>query len=98
MVLYLFADERTITILDTLLYVSPIVIVQFLILSKALRLCGWHKTACSLPLIPQITVLLDNTFVSFSRHAAEYSVITMIIMYVLLLISAYKVFFCNERK
>ena len=79
-------------ILDTLFYVSPVVVVEFLILSKILRLCSWHRTACVLPLIPQVTVILDYTFVSFSEHVAEYSIATFSIMCILLLVAAYNVF------
>lgn len=92
MFFYWFASETVLAILDTLFYVSPIVVVQFLVLSKSLRLCKWHKTACSLPLIPQVTVVLDHTFVKFSENVAIYSVATMMIMSVLLLIAAYNVF------
>lgn len=92
MFFYWFASETVLAILDTLFYVSPIVVAQFLVLSKSLRLCKWHRTACSLPLIPQITVVLDHTFVNFSENVAIYSVATMMIMSVLLLISAYNVF------
>lgn len=68
MCFYWFANETVLTILDTLFYVSPVVIVQFLILSKALKLCKWHKTACALPILPQITVVLDRTVVIFSDN------------------------------
>lgn len=92
MVFYLFSDDAVVNILDTLFYVSPVVVVQFLILSRSLRLCKWHKIACSLPIVPQIMVILDRTLLFFSERAAEVSVAAMILMSVLLLIAAYNVF------
>ena len=93
MVFYLFADESTLTALDTLFYVSPLVVAEFLVLSYALRLCKWHRMACLLPLIPQIMVGLDSTFLFFSGRVAVYSIVTLAIMSALLLIAAYNVFF-----
>lgn len=92
MVFYLFSSDVVIKILDTLFYVSPVVIVYSLVLSKLLRLCVWHKTACILPLIPQVLVILDRTFILFSQSAMIICVSSMAIMCVLLLISAYHVF------
>lgn len=92
MAFYWFANETVLRILDTLFYVSPVVVAQFLILSKSLRLCAWHRTACLLPLIPQITIVLDNTVVVFSKNVALFSIASMAFMSVLLLIAAYNVF------
>lgn len=93
LVMYLFASDSVITILDTLLYVSPIVVVGNLIESKILELCNWHKTACILPLFPQINILIDRYFYEFSVNAVKAHLIMVIIMSVLLLIAAYNVFF-----
>lgn len=97
MILYLYASETVVTILDTLLYVSPIMVIQFLILSRILKLCHWHKLACILPLFPQVPVILDHTIVKFSERAVDVHVITMMTMSFLLLISAYKVFFYGRK-
>lgn len=51
-VIYFFGSDTASSICDTLLYVSPITIASFLVLSSVLRLCKWHKTACVIPLIP----------------------------------------------
>lgn len=98
MVLYLFAGDSTIRILDTLFYVSPIIVVQFLILSRLLKLCRWHKAACILPVTPQVPILLDRTVLKLSETAVEINIITIMIMTILLLVAAYKTFFGDERK
>lgn len=93
MVCYWFANERMLKILDSLFYISPVVVLQFLVLSRSLRLCKWHKMACTLPLIPQVAVLLDSTVMTFSENIARAGVILMAVMSALLLLAAYKVFF-----
>lgn len=97
MFFYLYAGEEVVAVLDTLFYVSPVMVIQFLALSRILRLCSWHRLACALPLFPQISILLDRTVVIFSERAVETHIITTMIMALLLLISAYKVFFYGRR-
>ena len=92
MVLYFFADESNLVVLDTMFYVSPSVSAEFLVLSKILRLCRWHKLTCALPIFPQVLVLLDHTAVYFSLIAARLAIITTMAMAVLLLYAAYRVF------
>lgn len=43
--MYLICDESALRILDTLFYVSPIVVCAFLVESHILKLCKWHKAA-----------------------------------------------------
>ena len=97
MVFYLYASEEVMAVLDSLFYVSPVIVIQFLMLSRVLRLCRWHKLACALPMFPQVPVVLDHTVVFFSERAVEIHVITMMVMSFLLLISAYKVFFYGRK-
>lgn len=92
---YQSADENTLSILDTLFYVSPMIVAVHLVYSKILRLCAWHKTACALPVIPQVFTLIDYYVVSFSEVEAYAFNIMIISMAVLLLFAAYKVFFSN---
>lgn len=93
MIFYLFVDGPIISILDTLFYVSPVVVVQSLVLSNLLKLCFWHKIACTLPIAPQVPVVLDNTVISLSGLAALINITTTMIVAIILLIAAYNVFF-----
>ena len=93
MIFYLFVDGPIISILDTLFYVSPVVVVQSLVLSDLLKLCFWHKIACALPIAPQVPVVLDNTVISLSGLAALINITTTMIVAIILLIAAYNVFF-----
>lgn len=92
MVLYLFVSENARYVLDTLLYVSPIVVLGFLFLSTILELCKWHKTACSLPIFPQILVFIDQYVIDLTQIESYISIATPIVMGVLLLYAAYNVF------
>lgn len=92
MVLYLFVSENARYVLDTLLYVSPIVVLGFLFLSIILELCKWHKTACSLPIFPQILVFIDQYVIDLTQIESYISIATPIVMGVLLLYAAYNIF------
>ena len=92
MLLYLFCSDGIIKFCDMMFYVSPVTIVAFLILSKLLRLCIWHKTACVLPILPQAVALLDFYVLRFPWSVSVSIIIMSIVMFALLLIAAYNVF------
>lgn len=92
---YPFVSYESSRALDTLFYISPTVIIINLIESKILKLCKWHKTACLLPLIPQIIIFIDAHIVRFTTSAVYLCIGTFLVMLILFLISAYKVFFSN---
>lgn len=92
LILYLFASEEVLTILDTLLYVSPIIIICMIVESKVLKLCRWHKTACTLPAIPQINILIDRYIYEFSIRAEIIHLSIILLMSILLLVASYNVF------
>ena len=97
LLLYPVCSENVLSVLDTLFYVSPLVVFWFLVESSILRLCRWHKMACVLPLIPQIFVFVDYhivrlTMTEFYAHYAQ-----MAGMSILLLISAYNVFLKPQK-
>ena len=79
-------------VFDTLFYVSPVTVGAFLVLSKLLRLCKWHKTACILPLLPQVVSFIDYYLVELTEVAAQVNIILFGSMAILLLIAAYNVF------
>ena len=90
---YQFVPEQFQATMDNLFYVSPVCMVAFLILSKTLRMCRWHKTACIIPIIPQVVNFIDCNVVMLSKDATIVFNVTLIIMVALLLFAAYKVFF-----
>ncbi len=92
MVLYLFCSETVACACDTLFYVSPVTIAAFLVLSKLLRMCVWHRTACVLPIIPQFISFIDRHVVMFPFSAGVITISTSIVMFTALIFSAYKTF------
>lgn len=88
----LFASEDVVRISDSLFYVSPVTILAFLILSRLLHLCIWHKTACILPLLPQVVSFIDYNIVELSIRAATLNIIVFGLIGVALLFTAYKTF------
>ena len=98
---YSLASESILEVLDTMFYVSPVVVAAFLVESRILRLCRWHKTACVLPLLPQVSVFVDRYIYEFAQRDVYMLYLVIITMAVLLLVAAYKVFLSpkgNERK
>ena len=89
--LYALCPEHVLWVLDTLFYTSPTVAIGFLILSRLLKLCYWHKTACLLPVAPQIVVFAD--YISpFTITGRFVSVGIPLVLAIILLIAAYNVF------
>lgn len=92
LLIYNFSSDQLQSILDTIFYISPVSIIAFLVLSKLLRLCKWHKSACALPIIPQIVSVIDCYIYTFPVSAVYVFNGMLIAMAVLLLIAAYNVF------
>ena len=86
------ASEELVQLFDTLFYVSPVTVCAFLVLSKLLRLCRWHKTACILPLLPQVVSFIDYYIIELTEIAAQVNIILFGSMALLLLVAAYNVF------
>lgn len=92
LVLYLFCPEPILRVLDSLFYVSPIVVIGFLIEAKVLKLCVWYRCACILPILPQIVVFIDNHIVQLVEVERYIAIGTPILLSFLLLIAAYHIF------
>ena len=93
MLVYLFGSETFSVICDHLFYISPIVVIYNLVLSKSLRLCVWHKSACLLPVFPECVGVFDRLILNLSELAALINILSIILVTIALLISAYNVFF-----
>lgn len=91
-VLYVTAGENVIRVADTMFYVSPTIVAAFLVESRILKLCRWHRRACALPLIPQIAVFIDYHIASLGNVVAYIAILIPALMAILLLIAAYNVF------
>lgn len=95
---YSWLTESAQALCDTLFYISPLVIAAHLVYSRILNLCRWHRMACVLPLFPQIVSFIDYYIIELSEIESLVTDSITLVMTILLLISAYKVFFSNGRK
>ena len=90
---YNIVPESVQMLLDTLFYVSPVTVVAFLLLSKLLHMCVWHKSACILPLVPQAVSLTDYYIINLTVPEVWVANTLIVVMSAILLVAAYKVFF-----
>lgn len=92
MIGYLVCDDFVSIMLDQLFYTSPIVVSCNILLSYSLKLCKWHRLQCLLPMIPLVTLFVDNTIYPISKIASTINALTIILLFALSLINAYFVF------
>ena len=62
-----FTPEAILDIEDALLLTSPGITAVFLLLSRVLKLCVWHKTACLLPMSTQVANGIDCFVFQFTQ-------------------------------
>lgn len=84
-------------IADVVFYVSPVFIGALLIYSHILHLCVWHRTACLLPAIPMAVSIVDYFFPVTAAGAILIN-ISFMVMFGLLLVSAYKIFYVQRER
>ena len=92
MICYIFCDDATATLLDQLLYTSPLVVIMNFRLSYSLKLCKWHRLECALPMFPLIPLAIDYCIYPISRFGAIVNGISILSLVILSLINAYFVF------
>lgn len=88
---YMFMSDTFISILDFVVYTSPLCVVFLLILSRLLYLCKWHRLECVLPFICMLPALIDG-FIPLTSIATYINAITLIFLIVVSLVNAYFVF------
>lgn len=92
MICYIFCDDATATLLDQLLYTSPLVVIMNFRLSYSLKLCRWHRLECALPMFPLIPLVIDYYIYPISRFGAIVNGISILTLIILSLVNAYFVF------
>ena len=97
LLVYMFGSASACLIVDTLFYTSPMSIALLLILSSIYQLCRWHKLQCCIPLFPMAVMIIDSFIVELSAIVANINIYLCLIMFVLSLFNAYKMFLCNGR-
>jgi hypothetical protein len=92
MIVYPFAGDNALIWLDMTLYVSPVMIAVFVMLSYALRMCVWHRLQCSLPLISYAVSLTDSFIYEFGEIGFYVNIATAAVISVLSIINGIKIF------
>lgn len=83
---------------SALIYVSLLIVLFLIYLSYSVKLCIWHRLQCCLPLLPQISVFVDENIYEFGNEAMLIDFITLAIIFLLSLINAYFVFIKPTQK
>ena len=89
---YILMPKAYIGYLDLAFYVSPIVILYELILSKIFHLCKWHRLECVLLLSGLIPVIVDKFIIEVGAYGQLVNWIIVVAVFSLSLINAYFVF------
>lgn len=92
MIGYMLFSDSVSVILDYFFYVSPTTIVLLLLLSKATKMCIWHRLECVLPLVALVPGLFDDLIMTLSNIAAHVNIILIALVCLASLINAYFVF------
>lgn len=92
MIGYLLFSDTVSIILDYLFYISPSTIVILLILSKATKMCVWHRLECILPMVAMLPALVDDFILRFTNSITVVNISTIGVIFLASLINAYFVF------
>lgn len=87
----LLSTEAVIEI-DSLIFISALMVLFLICLSFCVRLCIWHRLQCALPLLPQVSAHIDQQVYKFGSYTATANAIAMMLILALTLINAYFVF------
>lgn len=89
--LYPLMDATALAIIDSIIFVSALTVAFLVRLSYCVGLCKWHRLQCSLPLLPQISALIDGYVYEFGSYTATVNYALMIGIFILSLVNLYKV-------
>ena len=93
-----FLPEPILGAIDSLVFLSPATSGGFLVLSRLLKLCKWHKAAIMIPLSSQVEGFVDSFLFTFT----EFEIIAINVVIgaaaIIFLILANRHFFHDGRK
>ena len=92
MIGYMLFSDRVAIALDTLFYVSPLVVILLWLLSRSLKMCNWHRFECVLPLVPQVPIFFDDHINQFDYAGAAVNICVIGLLFLFSLVNAYFVF------
>ncbi|MBD5224832.1 MAG: hypothetical protein HDS68_02550 [Bacteroidales bacterium] len=83
---------EVISAIDSLIFLSAVMVLFLIRLSYCVHLCIWHRLQCALPLLPQIVAQVDEHFYELGLYASIVNYAMMAAIFTLSLINAYFVF------
>ena len=82
--------ESIMPLMESMCYVSPIVIITLFILSHSLKLCFFYRLQCLLSAAPQIFVLIDEYLYEFGTLSVSLATVFMGTVFLLSMINVYR--------
>ena len=73
-------------------YISPMVVIIFLMQSRMLHFCKWHRIACAVPLLSLSQNVIEICFNDITDIAVYLFIFVNTAMVVILLLSVYHIF------
>lgn len=92
-----FAPDDVVGIADGVMFNSPSITILFLVLSRLLRLCKWHKAACLIPSASQVEGVVDCYLFQFTQTEIVLINILIGVVSLLFLAKANKRFFADGK-
>lgn len=88
-----FAGDNMLGLADSLMMVSPVTTIGFLVASKLFKLCPWHKIACLLPSASQVEGYIDSFVITLTQEEIFFINTAIGILALVYLAAAVKHFF-----
>ena len=98
MLIFPFMPEWISGIIDVSLVGNPLFVLLLLSMSRVLKLCAWHKTACIIPASTRIEGYIDSYIFTFTQNDLIVIHVCIGIIAIVFLAFAFKKFFINGRK
>ena len=93
-----FVPDEAVCFADGVMVSSPVVTSVFLVLSRLLKLCRWHRAACLIPSISHVEGVVDCYFFTFTQGEIIFINILIGVISAVFLFLANKHFFHDGRK
>lgn len=98
LILGCFVPDDIVCLADGVMFSSPLATTAMLVLSRVLKLCRWHKTACLIPSASQIESIIDTYCFTFTQTEVVLINILLGVISFVFLVVANKHFFHDGRK
>lgn len=98
LLVYMFGNDTILLVVDSLFYISPLMVLLMYVLGVVFECCVWHRIQCVILLLPTIISLADGLWLDLSSIA---TIINMSMTGLLVCASsynAYRMFCCDGTR